>query len=130
MAKNMNKSDEKNPNRRSACPIACTLDLIGDKWTMLIIRDMLYFGKSRFDEFRASPEKISTNILTARLKSMEENGLIAKSQYGAHSRRMNYELTEKGRSLGEIVKPIVAWGLANIPGTGRPPAEKREGTEN
>ena len=122
----MNKSTNTNSTRRSACPIACTLDIVGDKWTVLIIRDMLYFGKSRFDEFLASPEKISTNILTSRLKRMEENGLIVKNPYGAHSQRMNYEPTEKGKSLAEIVKQIAIWGKENIPDAGRIFVEQKE----
>lgn len=103
--------------RRSNCPIACTLDIVGDRWTMLIIRDMLFFNKSRFDEFLASPEGISTNILSARLKKLEEDELIAKSPYGSHSRRMSYELTAKGRSLGRLVRQFAQWGLENIRGT-------------
>jgi DNA-binding HxlR family transcriptional regulator len=58
--------------QRSPCPIACTLDLIGDRWTLLIVRDMMFFGKQRFEEFLESPEGISTNILTSRLKSLED----------------------------------------------------------
>src|SRR5688500_12381023 len=85
----MNNTDESILHRRSNCPIACTLDIIGDKWTILIIRDMRFFGKSRFEDFLASPEKISTNILTARLKKMEDAGLVEKSPYGTHSRRMD-----------------------------------------
>ncbi|HEY9669782.1 MAG TPA: helix-turn-helix domain-containing protein, partial [Coleofasciculaceae cyanobacterium] len=62
------------PEPRSHCPIACTLDSIGDRWTLLIIRDMLFFRKQRFEEFLESPEGISTNILTSRLKSLEQLG--------------------------------------------------------
>jgi len=102
---------------RSTCPIACVLDLVGDKWTLLIIRDIYYLGKTRFDEFLASPEKISTNILASRLKTLEKNGLITKTQYGAHSQRMSYELTEQGKSLAKILKQIAKWGLENISGT-------------
>lgn len=112
----MNEQKMINSERRSDCPIACTLDIIGDKWTILIIRDM-FFGKTRFDEFLASPESISTNILTSRLKRMEESGLIEKEQYSNHSQRMSYKLTEKGKSLFKIFKQITIWGLNNIPNT-------------
>ncbi len=112
----MNEQKKINSERRSDCPIACTLDIIGDKWTILIIRDM-FFGKTRFDEFLASPESISTNILTSRLKRMEESGLIVKEQYSNHSQRMSYKLTEKGKSLSKIFKQITIWGLNNIPNT-------------
>jgi DNA-binding HxlR family transcriptional regulator len=113
------------PERRSHCPIACTLDLIGDRWTLLIIRDMLFFGKQRFEEFLESPEEISTNILTSRLKLLEQLGLVKKQPYSNHSRRMNYQLTEQGQSLLPVLKAIIDWGLDNIPET-RIPQTHRE----
>lgn len=108
---------EMTPERRSHCPIACTLDLIGDRWTLLIIRDMLFFRKQRFEEFLESPEGISTNILTSRLKSLEQLGLVEKQPYSNHSRRMNYQLTEQGQSLRPVLKAMTKWGLENIPET-------------
>ena len=102
---------------RSPCPIACTLDLIGDRWTLLIIRDMLFLNKQRFEEFLDSPEGISTNILASRLKALEEMGLVEKRPYGNHSRRMNYYLTEQGKSLRPVLKAITIWGLKQIPDT-------------
>lgn len=105
------------PERRSACPIACALDLIGDRWTLLIIRDMLFFNKQRFEEFLESPEGISTNILTNRLKMLEEFGLVEKHRYSSHSRRMNYSLTDYGRSLRPVLKAMLAWGTKYIPET-------------
>ncbi len=102
---------------RSPCPIACSLDLIGDRWTLLVIRDMMFFGKQRFEEFLESPEAISTNILANRLKSLEEMGLVEKQPYSNHPRRMNYQLTERGRSLRPILKAMVVWGLKHIPDT-------------
>jgi DNA-binding HxlR family transcriptional regulator len=102
---------------RSHCPIACTLDLIGDRWTLLVIRDMMFFGKQRFEEFLESPEGISTNILASRLKSLEELGLVSKQPYSNHSRRMNYLLTEKGQSLKPVLKIVAAWGLKHVDGT-------------
>ena len=102
---------------RSPCPIACTLDLIGDRWTLLIIRDMLFLNKQRFEEFLDSPEGISTNILASRLKALEEMGLVEKRPYGNHSRRMNYYLTEQGKSLRPVLKTITIWGLKQIPDT-------------
>ena len=85
--------------RRSCCPIAATLDLIGDHWTLLIIRDMMFFNKQRFEEFLESAEGISTNILANRLKLLEEYGLIEKQPYSNHSRRMNYYLKACAHSL-------------------------------
>lgn len=108
---------------RSTCPIACTLDLIGDRWTLLIIRDMMFLNKQRFEEFLESPEGISTNILTNRLKQLEELGLVEKQPYSNHSRRMNYYLTEKGQSLRPVIKTMVAWGLKYLPDTRIPDAK-------
>jgi DNA-binding HxlR family transcriptional regulator len=102
---------------RSPCPIACTLDLIGDRWTLLVIRDMMFFDKQRFEEFLESPEGISTNILADRLKSLEEMGLVAKQPYSNHARRMNYCLTETGKSLKPVLKIMAMWGLKHLEGT-------------
>jgi DNA-binding HxlR family transcriptional regulator len=109
--------------RRSPCPIACSLDLIGDRWTLLVIRDMMFFSKQRFEEFLESPEGISTNILASRLKALEEMGLIEKQPYSNHPRRMNYHLTERGKSLRPILKAITAWGLKHIADTQIPDVE-------
>ncbi len=106
-----------NQLKRSPCPIACTLDLIGDRWTLLVIRDMMFFGKQRFEEFLESPEGISTNILANRLKLLEDLELIEKQPYSNHSRRMNYQLTEKGKSLRPVLKVIGIWGLKYITDT-------------
>lgn len=103
--------------RRSPCPVACTLDWIGDRWTLLVIRDMMFFKKQRFEEFLESPEGISTNILANRLKLLEELGLVEKQPYSNHSRRMNYQLTEEGKSLRPVLRVITAWGLKHIDDT-------------
>jgi DNA-binding HxlR family transcriptional regulator len=116
-------------SHRSHCPIACSLDLVGDRWTLLVIRDMMFFGKQRFEEFLESPEGISTNILANRLKSLEEMGLIEKQPYGSHSRRMNYQLTELGMSLRPILKAMGVWGLKNIPDTKTPERKRLEAGE-
>ncbi|HEY9637722.1 MAG TPA: helix-turn-helix domain-containing protein [Coleofasciculaceae cyanobacterium] len=109
--------------QRSNCPIACTLDLLGDRWTLLIVRDMLFFEKQRFEEFLESPEGISTNILASRLKSLEQLGLVEKQPYSNHSRRMNYQLTQRGQSLRPVLKAMIDWGLENIPKTRIPEAD-------
>lgn len=100
-------------DRRSACPVAMTLDLVGDKWTLLIIRDMLA-GKMRYGEFRESEEGIPTNVLASRLKSLEAEGLIAKNLYSQHPPRWEYELTVKGRELGNIVGDLAVWGMRHL----------------
>lgn len=114
------------PDRRSPCPIACSLDLIGDRWTLLVIRDMMFFGKQRFEEFLDSPEGISTNILANRLKSLEDMGLVEKHPYSNHPRRMNYQLTERGKSLRHVLRSLIVWGLKQIPNTEIPVGQQAE----
>jgi DNA-binding HxlR family transcriptional regulator len=94
--------------RRSACPVACTLDILGDKWTMLIVRD-LFRGARKFGDFLASPEKITTNILAERLKRLEEEGIVAKKAYQSRPVRHAYSLTEKGRRLAPLMRAMVNW---------------------
>jgi DNA-binding HxlR family transcriptional regulator len=103
---------------RSRCPVACSLDIVGDRWTLLIIRD-LFAGKSRFGEFAASPEHIPTNILSERLKRLERAGVITSTPYSQHPLRVDYHLTERGRALAPVVDAIAVWGLAQFPGTRR-----------
>jgi DNA-binding HxlR family transcriptional regulator len=104
---------------RSTCPVAGTLDLVGDRWTLLVVRDLL-FGKTRYGDFLASAEGIPTNILAERLKRLQEAGLVEGRPYSDHPRRLAYQLTAKGRELAEIVDALAAWGVANVPGTRRP----------
>jgi DNA-binding HxlR family transcriptional regulator len=92
------------------------LDLFGDKWTLLIVRDLLS-GKSHFKEFLASPEKIATNILAERLARLASNGLIERYPSSDIAGREAYRLTEKGRSLRGLIVQLKAWGLDHIDGT-------------
>jgi len=108
---------------RSCCPIACALDLIGDRWTMLIIRDLL-LGRSHFKEFMASPEKIATNILADRLDRLVEHGLAERFLSPSVRGKEAYRLTPKGKSLKPIIKSLVKWGLDNLEGTEARMAEK------
>ena len=102
--------------RRSRCPVANTLDLVGDKWSLLVIRDMLH-GKGRYGELHDSPEGIPTNILADRLKRLEDAGVIVSSVYQDRPLRRAYALSEKGKALGDIVLALVRWGKRHIPGT-------------
>lgn len=102
--------------KRSCCPVACTLDLIGDKWTMLVVRDLV-LGRSHFREFMASPESIATNILSDRLNRLVEFNLAEKFPSPDQPGREAYRLTRKGKSLGRIVRELADWGLKNIEGT-------------
>lgn len=101
---------------RSICPIANTLDIMGDKWSLLVIRD-LSVGKQMYREFQESPEGIPTNILAERLKRLEHHGIIEKHPYQQRPVRYAYQLTDKGQALGPVLKEIIAWGLSYIPGT-------------
>jgi len=101
---------------RSTCPVACLLDLVGDRWTLLVVRD-LFLGKERFDEFRASPEGIATNILSARLRKLEDDGFVERVPSPTHASRATYRLTRKGRSLAPVLSAMRDWGLAHVRGT-------------
>ena len=105
-------------DRRSQCPVACSLDVIGDRWTLLVIRD-LFAGKSRFGDFASSPEHIPTNILAERLKRLEAAGLIESSAYSEHPPRFEYHLTQRGRDLAPVLEAVATWGLEQFPGTRR-----------
>lgn len=96
--------------RRSPCPVACSLDILGDRWTLLVIRDLI-LGRSRFKDFLASPEGIPTNILTDRLKRLLEHRVVTQVKDAEGSRHMAYRLTEKGNALLPVVKAIRDWGL-------------------
>jgi DNA-binding HxlR family transcriptional regulator len=103
---------------RSNCPIACTLDLLGDRWTLLVVRDLLA-GKTRFHQFLDSEERIPTNVLSERLRRLESHGIVESELYSQHPPRAEYHLTPKGRDLAPIIRAMTAWGLAHIPGTER-----------
>jgi DNA-binding HxlR family transcriptional regulator len=102
--------------KRSDCPLACTLDVIGDKWTLLVIRD-LACGKRFFKEICQSPERIATNILAARLEKLVSSGLVSKKASLEVQNRDEYKLTERGKSLEPVMAAIATWGLSHIPGT-------------
>ena len=92
------------------CPIARTLDIIGERWTVLILRDLLISGPCRFQELQQSLPGVSPNTLSARLKTLEEHAIIVRKFYEEHPPRAEYLLTEKGRTLGPILKALMDWG--------------------
>jgi DNA-binding HxlR family transcriptional regulator len=108
---------------RSSCPIANVLDLFGDKWTLLVIRDLI-LGKIRFGEFARSPEGIPTNILAERLKRLEKTGIVVKSAYCDKPVRYQYELTDKGKDLRPVLEAMVDWACKHVPGTSVFPRHK------
>ena len=97
--------------KRSPCPVAFSLDILGDRWTLLVIRD-LFFGRTRFKEFAASPEGIPTNILTDRLERLLARGVIEQIPAEDGTKRMAYRLTKKGKALGPVLRSMRDWGLA------------------
>ncbi|HXP53222.1 MAG TPA: helix-turn-helix domain-containing protein [Bacteroidia bacterium] len=99
---------------RSKCPLSCTLELIGDKWSLLIIRDMLLFEKSTYNEFLDSAEKISTNILNDRLVTLTEKGLIT---YTGSAKRKKYKLTSLGLDLKPIIEAAGNFGVKHFTGS-------------
>lgn len=101
---------------RSNCAVASTLDIVGDKWSLLVIRDLLQ-GKKTYGELRESDERIPTNILADRLRRLDDAGIIEKSAYQERPVRFAYALTAKGRDMGDILLAIVRWGRKHIPGS-------------
>lgn len=96
--------------QQKSCPVARTLDLIGERWTVLILRDLFLEGPRRFQDFQESLTGVAPNTLSARLKDMEAGGLIARKLYSEHPPRLEYYLTDRGKSLGPVLKALRAWG--------------------
>jgi DNA-binding HxlR family transcriptional regulator len=96
--------------RRSTCPISSALDILGDKWTLLIIRDLMFKGKRTYGEFLQSEEKIATNILADRLLTLEKNGIVEKRAFPGNKVKSLYQLTPKGIDLMPILFDIILWG--------------------
>ena len=102
--------------RRSVCPLACSLDLFGDRWTLLVVRDLL-FGDRRFKDFSGSPENIPTNLLSERLSRLLNHGVIVRVTPPDGSKHLAYRLTPKGEALRPILAAMRDWGLQWEPGT-------------
>lgn len=100
---------------RSNCPISCVLDITGDKWTLLVIRD-LFLDKHRYGDFTQSLEGIPTNILADRLKRLESSGIIKKEMYQNNPPRSEYYLTSEGADLGAVLASMRKWAERHVPG--------------
>jgi DNA-binding HxlR family transcriptional regulator len=111
------------PELRSNCPIAAALDVLGDRWTLLVLRDVLLLGKSRFQEFQESPEGISSNTLTERLERLERHGLLVREAYQERPIRHRYVATPRGRDLLPLLREAALWGMRHVPGTAQVPEE-------
>lgn len=95
--------------RRSDCPINYGIEIFGDKWTLLIVRDLMFKGKYYYGEFLQSEEKIATNILADRLALLEKNGLVSKSNDPKHKQKLIYKLTPKGIDLVPVLVELIVW---------------------
>jgi len=109
------------PSTRSNCPIANILDWIGDRWTLLVVRDLLLFRKVRYKDLAGSRERIPTNLLADRLKRLEEAGIVEKRAYQERPVRYEYRLTARGADLLPVLREMVGWANRHISGTARPP---------
>lgn len=105
--------------RRSECAIAGTLDLLGDRWSLLIVRDLLVRGELRYGDFMIAGESIPTNTLATRLRDLEAAGILDRAMYQDNPPRYSYRLTDKGRELGPVLDAVANWGLRHVPGTQR-----------
>jgi DNA-binding HxlR family transcriptional regulator len=92
------------------CPVARALDIIGERWSILILRDLLLQGPRKFSDLATSLAGISPNTLSARLKLLEDHGIVARQFYAEHPPRAEYALTPKGRELGPVLGALRAWG--------------------
>ncbi len=110
---------------RSTCPLACALDLIGDHWTILIIRDLMFLGRHEYKDMLNGEEGISTNILSDRLKKLEENGIIDSIPHPDSGRRKLYYLLPKGKDLIHVLTYLARWSDRHLHDVVDIPHEKR-----
>jgi DNA-binding HxlR family transcriptional regulator len=108
------------PANRSTCPISYSLDLFGDRWTMLVLRDIIMHGKKRYGEMLLSAEGIASNILSDRLKRLEVDGIVSRETDPQDGRQVIYRATAKGESLIPILLEMAAWGASQDGNTGAP----------
>lgn len=120
----------KDDNRRSACPISFALDILGDKWTLLVIRDLVFMHKRHFRDFLASTENIASNILASRLKRLEARGIVSRRPDPASARKVIYELTAKGAELVPLLLELIRWGAKYDPKTAASASFTRRITED
>lgn len=107
--------------RRSECPINFALEMLGDPWSLLVVRDVVYFGKRTFGEFLRSDEGIARNILAARLEQLQERGILVKDPHPHDGRKDLYSLTERGLDLVPLLLAAATWGAEHAPSTDAPP---------
>ncbi len=115
---------------RSGCPISYALDLLGDRWTLLVVRDAVFGGKRTFGEFLESPEGIATNILADRLQRLECEGILRRETDPKSRSRVLYHLTEKGIGLVPVLLDLAVWGAAHDLNTAAPKAFVKRATKD
>lgn len=116
--------------QKSLCPINLALEVLGDRWSLLIVRDMMFAGKRHFREFLQSEEGISSNILTERLNTLVEHGVLTKTDDPSHKQKAIYSLTPRGIDLLPLVTQLGIWGRKHTPATkesGAPAAALEKG---
>ena len=110
---------------RSTCPVACALDVIGDHWTLLVIRDLMFLGRHEYKDMLNAEEGISSNILSDRLRKLEENGLISSIPHPESGRRKLYYLLAKGKDLIYVLTPLARWAEQHLHDVVDIPKEKK-----
>ena len=105
---------------RSRCPISLSLEIFGDRWTLLIVRDIIFLGRRHFREYLRSTEGISSNILADRLANLQDQGVITRTDDPTHRQKGVFSLTEKGIQLVPVIVQIASWGRRNLPGSMEP----------
>ena len=106
---------------RSECPLANALDLLGDRWTILVLRDLIFYGRREFSEFLAGGEGIATNILTERLERLCGAGLVARFDHPTNGKKYVYRVTEKGADLIPTMIELILWSVRHLPEVRVPP---------
>jgi len=104
---------------RSDCAIAATLDIVGDRWSLLVVRDLLFEGELRYGDLAASAEGMSTNILADRLRKLADAEIIEREQYSERPPRFGYRLTDRGRAFASVLDAMATWGTTYVAGTKR-----------
>jgi DNA-binding HxlR family transcriptional regulator len=115
--------------RRSDCPLSVSLEVFGDRWSLLIVRDLMFKERHGYKDFLQSEEKVATNILTDRLKRLECNGIVEKQAHADDARKVNYQLTAKGIDLAPVLIEMILWA-ARYEQTAAPPEVTRRMTKN
>jgi DNA-binding HxlR family transcriptional regulator len=100
---------------RSGCPISLSLEIFGDRWTLLVLRDVIFVGARHYRELLAGPERISSNILADRLAVLVEHGMLTRSGDPTHKQKITYSLTERAIQLVPVFAQLSAWGVAHLP---------------